>query len=525
MNGSAKRLMAVFAVLAMVASASVIILTDEQDSSADITTTSFYGDQLETDLATNAYNGLRSLIVGSYNDSVDVTLTAADKSAIGTVDNYIKKEVAKAVDAVGFDAPEKEYYYRSYEWSYDGVETVTISPQTYDPITFNGDNKPAVDALISAWIVSASTGVTPSPEYTKIKSIHDYVCETLSYDTEHVNTTDPAIAGAIRSVYTALNPDGDHKVVCEGYAKLFKVLCDHNDIPCIIVTGVAGNATKENHMWNYVYYDDHWFLVDCTWDDYDSETKDYYLLAGSNKTIGSLKVADSHVPIGISNTYVFYEAFELPALSALSVNGDGSVETGTQYLVTFIYDGKTFRKSYAVSGCPVAHPGDPAMPEIRHFLGWIVEGDTDYYDFSDPVTENLTIHADWTEDAVFRLVYDSLGGSKVSDTVVLVASPTTTITTSKPIKEGFKFIGWNTSEDGKGLSFKADDQITLASDYTLYAQWENTNSITTKVNNLAEDAGVFLSEEMVPGVSNLLLTIGVVTALVSLIAILAIARK
>ena len=166
------------------------------------------------------------------------------------------------------------------------------------------------------------------------------------------------------------------------------------------------------------------------------------------------------------------------------------------------------------------------MPGIRHFLGWKIEGESDYYDFSSPVTSALTLVADWTEDPVFKLIYDSAGGSKVGDTIVLVAEPTTKITQSVPVKEGHKFLGWNTAKDGTGMWFHADDEITLTSDsYTLYAVWEDTSTISSKVNSLADRAGVFLSEEIVPGVSNLLLTIGVITALVSLLAIAAIARK
>ena len=118
-----------------------------------------------------------------------------------------------------------------------------------------------------------------------------------------------------------------------------------------------------------------------------------------------------------------------------------------------------------------------------------------------------------------------MGGSKVQDLVVLVAENTGKITKSVPVKEGFKFVEWNTSKDGKGISYKADDEITLVGDCTLYAIWEDTSSVTFKIDNAISKAAEFLSKETIPGVSNFLLTIGVITTVVSLIAVIAIARK
>ena len=58
MNGSAKRLMALFMATAMIATAMVIVFTDEQDSSAT-TNNSFYYSFLDEDkLSKNLYTKL-----------------------------------------------------------------------------------------------------------------------------------------------------------------------------------------------------------------------------------------------------------------------------------------------------------------------------------------------------------------------------------------------------------------------------------------------------------------------------------
>jgi hypothetical protein len=58
--------------------------------------------------------------------------------------------------------------------------------------------------------------------------------------------------------------------VCNGYARLFKTLCDYAGIRAEVVTGYArgglGSAAfRSNHSWNAVYVDSAWHLVDATW--------------------------------------------------------------------------------------------------------------------------------------------------------------------------------------------------------------------------------------------------------------------
>ncbi|HVE61227.1 MAG TPA: transglutaminase domain-containing protein, partial [Chitinophagaceae bacterium] len=60
--------------------------------------------------------------------------------------------------------------------------------------------------------------------------------------------------------------------VCDGYARLFKTLCDYAGIRSEIVTGYArtsfggvGDKFKSNHTWNAVRIDSNWHLVDATW--------------------------------------------------------------------------------------------------------------------------------------------------------------------------------------------------------------------------------------------------------------------
>jgi transglutaminase/protease-like cytokinesis protein 3 len=59
---------------------------------------------------------------------------------------------------------------------------------------------------------------------------------------------------------------------CDGYARLFKTLCDYSGIKSVVITGYArtgmdksGSKFKSNHTWNAVMIDSTWHLLDVTW--------------------------------------------------------------------------------------------------------------------------------------------------------------------------------------------------------------------------------------------------------------------
>lgn len=58
---------------------------------------------------------------------------------------------------------------------------------------------------------------------------------------------------------------------CDGYARLFKTLCELNGVPARVVTGYSragtrgGKNFRSNHTWNAVYLDSAWHLLDVTW--------------------------------------------------------------------------------------------------------------------------------------------------------------------------------------------------------------------------------------------------------------------
>ena len=100
--------------------------------------------------------------------------------------------------------------------------------------------------------------VTGNTRYEQIKSIHDQIAKFTYYDLEG-QFSGSCLGGLVVP-----------GVVCEGYSKAFKLICDRIGIPCICVFGNYDIENLSAHMWNYVQMEDgQWYGLDVTWDDYD----------------------------------------------------------------------------------------------------------------------------------------------------------------------------------------------------------------------------------------------------------------
>ncbi|MCC8139440.1 MAG: DUF5722 domain-containing protein [Lachnospiraceae bacterium] len=149
-----------------------------------------------------------------------------------------------------------------------------------------------------------STGCS---DYTAVKLIHDYLCDTITYNTtaaNHMDDTSYDYAHTSSVAFLGYGDDDEKSVVCDGYSKAFKVLCDEMGIDCVLVTGygvTSADYDMGSHAWNYVQMDGKWYLVDVTWDDPDSEDSEIaytYFLAGSGSAsyINTFTVSMDHLP-------------------------------------------------------------------------------------------------------------------------------------------------------------------------------------------------------------------------------------
>ena len=108
-------------------------------------------------------------------------------------------------------------------------------------------------------------------DYDKIKTIHDYIVNSVRYDVER-NENDKSDYTS----YTAYGPLFQGYATCSGYTDLmalFLTKLGFNNYK-IATPASAISYSDSGHIWNAVYYNNEWLHIDLTWDDPVSYDKD-----------------------------------------------------------------------------------------------------------------------------------------------------------------------------------------------------------------------------------------------------------
>lgn len=102
-------------------------------------------------------------------------------------------------------------------------------------------------------------------EYTKIKTVYDYICAHVKY-----------VMDDTLMQYSAYNAMMTGGAVCQGYATLLYNMMLRLGIGCRVITSI-------DHAWNIVRIDDLYYNVDSTWDaGYGPSDYDWFLLCQKN---------------------------------------------------------------------------------------------------------------------------------------------------------------------------------------------------------------------------------------------------
>lgn len=139
------------------------------------------------------------------------------------------------------------------------------------------------------------------------------------------------------------------------------------------------------------------------------------------------------------------------------------------------------------SGAPSAQPGRtgdstnvsgtvPTRPGYR-FINWNTEvfGSGTSYSTSAGITlppGNVTLYAQW-EYLTYTLTYNANGGSGAPAQVSgLTVSETLNLSGTAPTRTGYRFLGWNSMQNGSGQSYATGSAYVMpAANVTLYAKW------------------------------------------------------
>lgn len=121
-------------------------------------------------------------------------------------------------------------------------------------------------------------------EEEKVRSIYSWITKHIAYNTGIYNSWKRNASVSFKPDYsdtvgewrsanemTAIRVLHRRIAVCDGYAKLFKTLCDYAGIRSELITGYAkcylerADKFRTNHTWNAVMVDSAWKLIDVTW--------------------------------------------------------------------------------------------------------------------------------------------------------------------------------------------------------------------------------------------------------------------
>ena len=170
----------------------------------------------------------------------------------------------------GYDVGSEEDTSITVTWS-SPVRSVSFPVvQSYAAGTYQTD--PSQINRVNTAISNAASIVDSAKnksDYEKLVFYRNEICSRVAYNSAAATNSSTPF-GDPWQLISVFDNDSSTDVVCEGYSKAFKYLCDQSsfkkDVNCITVTGTMSGGTGSGpHMWNIVTMDDGKnYLIDVT---------------------------------------------------------------------------------------------------------------------------------------------------------------------------------------------------------------------------------------------------------------------
>ncbi len=167
------------------------------------------------------------------------------------------------------------------------IFVASLSMGQVQTVSFTGNSAKAQPAaIVTPDSLARKLTASCTTEHQKVKAIFSWITDNIEYSLRAPYTsprfaTKLAIEDEADDTSKVLKPLNERvainvlkkgSAVCDGYARLFKTLCDYAGVQSEIISGYArtnigrpGEKFRSNHSWNAVRIDSSWYLLDATW--------------------------------------------------------------------------------------------------------------------------------------------------------------------------------------------------------------------------------------------------------------------
>lgn len=241
-----------------------------------------------------------------------------------------------------FNYSENEYFPQILQINIDKMKDIQKNTATsyssefvVDYVTPSRDYLEVENTLNEITQISNTICDGISNDYEKLQKIHDYVCQTTSYD--HVSAENSANFDTI----CLKNVLQNKRTICAGYSNFFSALCGVQGLYCINIRGsvitadypnIIDDSSPTNHEWNAVWFDqeNRWVFIDCTWDSNNDYFKDGFYYDDSTRKYFdmSMEFMSTNHKIKIIDHRDFLDAINYFSIDTSTfINDNNSIDT------------------------------------------------------------------------------------------------------------------------------------------------------------------------------------------------------
>ncbi len=369
-------------------------------------------------------------------------------SAVSTIEDYALYNCSNL----------KSVYFNGTEQDYEAISIgENNSPLGDAAVIYSGDGETEIQKYAVTYDLNNGSGETLSDTYYSVENTYKIFSNVFSEDSVDVKTWNTA-------------PDGSGTEYASGY----------EFTPTEDMTLYAQWTTKLYKIYFYRNYSYYTYMEALPTEEKTHDVT--YTLPTRIPTISGEKFVSWNTKSdGTGTTYNPGSTFTENHNLTLYAQWEESYCT-----VTFIANGgedapKTMKRKYDVK---YVLPSKTPTRYGYDFRYWTTSanGGTVYFPSKEYTMKgNLILYANWKAH-VYTISFDSNGGTTTVGSQTKTHDVATSLTYTRPVREGYTFVAWNTQPDGSGISYSAGSKYTEEGDVTLYAQWSKDYVITFDAN-------------------------------------------